>query len=119
MELKDKAELFKEEAYEAFEKGRYTLVPFFVEQAIQLYIKHILFKKFGDYPKTHNLRILFEELNKILDVKNFIYKNDDIIDLIMTSYIEARYTPMEYSRKSAEKSLKFLEEFLEVIKDEI
>ena len=118
MELKDKADLFKEEAFEAFEKGRYTLVPFFVEQALQLYIKHILFKNFGDYPKTHDLRILLQELSDILKIE-VVSEQEDVMDLIMTSYIEARYTPMEYSRKSAKRALKFLEKFYEAVKDEL
>lgn len=119
MELKDKARIFEEEAIEAFEKGRYFLVLFFVEQSIQLYIKHILLKKFGDYPKTHNLRILLKELNKIKNIEEFVIENEDIIDLLITSYIESRYTEVEFSRKSAERSIEFLKKFKEIIKDEL
>ena len=71
MNLKEKAQLFEEEAYEAFEKKRYTLVLFFVEQVIHLYVKYILFKRFGDYPKAHNLKTLFNELNKVISLKDF------------------------------------------------
>jgi len=51
MNLKKKAEYFEEEAYEAYKKERYTLVVFFVEQSVQLYIKHLLFKKYKIIPK--------------------------------------------------------------------
>jgi HEPN domain-containing protein len=37
--LKKKAKYFEEEAREAYEKSRYTMVLFFVEQAIKLYLK--------------------------------------------------------------------------------
>ncbi len=117
MDLSKKAKMFEEEAYEAFEKGRYTFTILFAEQSIQLYIKHILFKNFGDFPKIHNLRVLFKGLNKIRDLSDFIEENSAIIDLLMTAYIEARYTSMEYSKVSAELALKFLEKFKEKIKD--
>ena len=119
MELKEKAKVFEEEAFEAFSKERYFLVLFFVEQSIQLYIKHILLKKFGDYPKTHNLRVLFKELNKVVNLQKFLEENEDIIDLLVTSYIESRYTEVEFSKKSAEKALEFLKKFKEIIKDEL
>ncbi|MEM0476560.1 MAG: HEPN domain-containing protein [Candidatus Aenigmatarchaeota archaeon] len=118
-ELKTKAKYFEEEAFEAFKNKRFTLVVFFVEQAIQLYLKYLLFKKVGEYPKTHNLRILFNEASKIINLKNFIQENEEIIDLLQTSYIEARYTPTEFSKKSAKIALEFLKKFKKVLKNEI
>jgi HEPN domain-containing protein len=115
--IEKKAKYFEEEAYEAYNNKRYTLVLFFVEQAIQLYIKSILYKYFGDFPKTHNLRILFEELCKIRDIRDFVKENEEIIDLLMTAYIEARYTDMEYSETSAKKALEFLEKFKKIVNE--
>lgn len=64
--LKDNAEYFEKKAFEALEeKPRFVL--FFPEQAIQLYIKYILAKEFGDYPKTHKISLLFEEFSKITE----------------------------------------------------
>jgi HEPN domain-containing protein len=117
--LKKKAKYFEDEAREAYEKSRHTMVLFFLEQAIQLYLRYLIYKRIGDYPKIHNLRILFENLNKLVDISKFVSENEEIIDLLTTSYIEAKYAMMEYSKKSAEISLKFLEKFKEKFKNEI
>jgi len=117
--LKKKAKYFEEEAREAYEKSRFTLVLFFVEQSLQLYLKYLIYKRIGDYPKTYNLKILFDNLNRLINKSEFISENEEIIDLLTTSYIESRYTMMEYSKKSAEISLKFLDKFKEKFNNEI
>jgi len=117
--LKKKAKYFEEEAREAYEKNRFTLVLFFVEQSIQLYLKYLIYKRIGDYPKTYNLKVLFENLNRLIDISEFITENEEIIDLLTTSYIESRYTMMEYGKKSVELSLRFLDKFKEKFKNEI
>jgi len=55
----------------------------------------------------------------LVDIFEFVSENEEILDLLTTSYIEARYTMMEYSKKSAEISLKFLDKFKEKFKNEI
>jgi len=92
---------------------------FLFEQSIQLYLKYLIYKRIGDYPKTHNLKILFDNLNRLINISEFISENEEIIDLLTTSYIESRYTMMEYSKKSAEISLKFLDKFKEKFNNEI
>jgi len=92
---------------------------FFVEQSLQLYLKYLIYKRIGDYPKTYNLKILFDNLNRLINKSEFISENEEIIDLLTTSYIESRYTMMEYSKKSAEISLKFLDKFKEKFNNEI
>ncbi|ADC66420.1 HEPN domain protein [Ferroglobus placidus DSM 10642] len=117
--LKENAEYFEKKAFEAIkEKPKFVL--FFSEQALQLYVKYILTKELGDYPKTHNLRILFNELAKINDKAKVFYEdNADVFDLLEEAYVTARYLNKEYSIKSAEKALnllklkKFKEEFKE------
>ena len=82
--LKENAEYFEKKAIEALkEKPRFVL--FFAEQAIQLYIKYILAKELEDYPKTHKLKVLFEELSKIYE------RFADYIDLLEEAYITTRY----------------------------
>uniref|UniRef100_A0A7C3MA68 HEPN domain-containing protein n=1 Tax=Archaeoglobus fulgidus TaxID=2234 RepID=A0A7C3MA68_ARCFL len=114
--LKENAEYFERKAIEAIkEKPRFVL--FFAEQAIQLYIKYILAKELGDYPKTHKISLLFEELSKIAEnAMEFYEKYAEYFDLLEEAYITTRYLGKEYSFKSAENALKVLKEFKEVFK---
>ena len=63
--LKRNAEYFEKKACEAIDEGAYGFSMFFVEQALQMWIKYILAKNVGDYPKTHRFSILFEALSKV------------------------------------------------------
>ncbi|MDT7887336.1 MAG: HEPN domain-containing protein [Thermoproteota archaeon] len=63
--LKENAEYFEKKAKEAYLEKRYKFVLFFVEQSIQLYLKYILFKNFGEYPKTYKIIGLINELKEL------------------------------------------------------
>jgi len=108
--LRENAEFFEGKAREAIkEKPRFVL--FFVEQAIQLYIKYILAKVLEDYP-------LFHELSKIDErAKKFYEDYADVLDLVEEAYITARYLGKEYSEKSAKRALEMLDSFKEVFKE--
>ena len=107
---------FEELAYISFEKGKYNLAAFAIEQAIQLYLKHLLFEKVGDFPKTHSFSLLFKEASKICkDLEDFYKKNYPILRIIYDSYFQTRYFPTSYSKEEVELMLKALEEFKEVI----
>jgi len=111
--LKRRAEQFEEEAREAFDKGNYNFTLFFVEQAIQLYLKYILAKRLGDFSKTHGLVLMFKELASILGdrVLKFLSENRVMLDLLTEAYVGSRYLDMEYGKETAEAALKFLERF--------
>jgi len=115
--LKENAEYFEKKAVEALkEKPRFVL--FFAEQALQLYIKYILAKALDDYPKTHNLRMLFQALSKVDSrAVEFYDEYSDVLDLIEESYITARYIGKEYSSKSARKAIDVLKKFKEVFRN--
>jgi|BEDMetMinimDraft_1075159.scaffolds.fasta_scaffold14671_1 Uncharacterized conserved protein related to C-terminal domain of eukaryotic chaperone, SACSIN len=110
--LKENAEYFEKKAKEAYEEKRFKFVLFFVEQSIQLYLKYILYKNLGEYPKTHKLKEIIEDASLISkDFLNFYNKFADIFDLVEESYITARYLDKEYSEVSAKKVLELLSEF--------
>ncbi len=44
--------------------GEYNLAAFNLEQAVQPLLKYILAMKFGDFPRTHSVKILMEEAGK-------------------------------------------------------
>lgn len=61
-----------------FERGRYSLVLFHVEQFLQLYLKHLLYRKIGDFPKTHSIIRLPKDLEfsrKALKVVEWLEKH--------------------------------------------
>lgn len=55
--LKQKALRFYKKAVESLEKGEFDFAILFVEQSIQLSQKYLILRRFGEIPKTHNLRI--------------------------------------------------------------
>jgi HEPN domain-containing protein len=68
-----------------------------------------LAKGFGDYPKTHKIGLLFEELSKITeDTMSFHEKYAEYLGLLEEANITTRYSGKEYSHKSAEKALEVL-----------
>lgn len=112
--LKKNAIKFLEEAKESFRRGDYAFTMLFVEQAFQLALKYLLAKKFGDFPRTHSLKLLFELAgdNKL---EAFYRENVDLIREIELAYIASRYTEVEYTKAVAERALQLAESFMEVI----
>lgn len=96
-------------AEKAFELEMYNLTLFHCEQAIQLYLKYLLAKRMGDYPKTHKIWELLADVGKVtgkpLNIPNMM------LDLLEEAYIASRYLPKEYSRETVEEVLKFTREF--------
>lgn len=113
--LKKNALKFLEEAREAFGKGDYNLTMFFVEQFFQLSLKYLLYKKYGDFPKTHSLKVLFE-LTKDKSLIEYYRENLDLFRDIELSYIASRYLDVEYSDRVARQALSLAENFLKWLK---
>jgi len=113
--LKTNALKFLEKAEESFEKGEYNFTMFFCEQFFQLSLKYLIAKRYGDFPKTHSLKLLFE-LTKDSNLMKFYRDNLDVLRDVELSYIASRYFDVEYSERSAEKGLKVAKKFLEVAK---
>ena len=63
--LKRRARAFLESAKADFDRGDYDLVLFHVEQFFSLYLKHLLYLRLGDYPKTHSIMRLLKDLRRI------------------------------------------------------
>ncbi|MEM2123354.1 MAG: HEPN domain-containing protein [Candidatus Bathyarchaeia archaeon] len=60
--LRRRASEFLYESESALKSGRYNLACFFSDQAVQLYAKSVLLEFVGDYPRTHSIRMLLEEI---------------------------------------------------------
>ncbi|MCS7150910.1 MAG: HEPN domain-containing protein [Endomicrobia bacterium] len=117
--LKERADKFYEIAKECYKKGYFDLAAFNIEQAVQLYIKSVLYKLVGDFEKTHDL---FELLNdykiisgKTQEVDELIKNHKQIINELNIAYITSRYLPSKFFKEQLEDMFKFLEELLKIL----
>ena len=69
---------------------------------------------FREFPKTHNLKVLFE-LTEDEKLTEFYRNNVDLLREIELSYVASRYFDVEYSKNVAEKSLNLAKKFLKVV----
>jgi HEPN domain-containing protein len=103
--LKEGALQFLEMSKAAAERDFYELALFHAEQALQLYIKYLIYK-LGDFPTTHFLRDL---LNKVLELYGAVCNLDDflrrrsaVFALLEHAYITSRYLPFKARREDYE-----------------
>lgn len=117
--LKEKAEGFLEDAEFDISKEKWFLAAFHLEQTCQLYLKYYLFKKLGDYPKTHSLDELLIELGKVYskkEIDKFRKKWASTIGDLNQAYITSRYLPVEFNQFQVEKMLSFTKELIKLLK---
>ncbi len=104
----------------ALENELYDLACFLAEQALQLYMKSLLLELVGEYPRTHSIRRLLGELNRILSsekINEFTWSNRARISMLEDAYYMARYHVKEYTREDAEDMVKLVEEAVRLIED--
>ncbi|MEM7819041.1 MAG: HEPN domain-containing protein [Candidatus Aenigmatarchaeota archaeon] len=119
--LKERAESFFRDAELAIKETRWNSAAFHLEQACQLYLKYFLFKKIGDFPKTHSLRRLLKSIGKAYskeeDIDNFVERNEEVLFSLEQAYIVSRYLPVEFSEKQVNKMLQFFKELLTLLQN--
>ena len=116
--LKRRAKAFLESARADYARGDYDLVLFHVEQFLQLYLKYLLYRRIGDYPKTHSLIRLLRDVMRVYGdnvLREFYEENMEALYLLEEAYITSRYLPREYDREIAERILGFAKKALEVL----
>ena len=109
---------FLEEARIALRRGSFDIACFLAEQALQLYLKSILLELVGDYPRTHSVRRLLGEVNRLLnssELEEFIRVNRIRLSVLEDAYLMARYFIKEYSREDAEDMIKLVKETINII----
>jgi len=83
---------------------------------MQFFLKYLLVKETGFFPKVHDLEILFKSLGEIYpEVTEFYNKNQDTIWEIHYAYTNSRYGEKEYPKQLVERFLRVLDEFYELI----
>jgi HEPN domain-containing protein len=119
--LKERAEGFLENARENLEKGRYYLAAFNLEQASQLYLKYYLFLKIADFPRTHSLRELLEDIgktyNKEENIKTFLKERALAIADLEGAYLSSRYLPSVFNKEQIERMKQFVEELSDFLRN--
>ncbi|WP_456478549.1 HEPN domain-containing protein [Geoglobus ahangari] len=111
--LKNNALKFLKKAEESLRDGDYNFTMFFAEQSLQLMLKYLIAKKFGEFPKTHNLKTLFYLTDDEMLIK-FYEDNMDILRELELSYVASRYFDVDYSEDVAKKGVETVRKFMEV-----
>ena len=107
--LRKRAREFFEEAEGLLEKRRYNLSAFNLEQAVQLWVKYLIGKKLGDWPKTHYFSELIPQLAKVYEqekISEFYKENELFFDSLEDAYFTSRYFPKEFTENSLKCFLK-------------
>lgn len=84
---------------------------------MQLYLKHLLYRRLGDFPKTHSSTELFKQVIKAYDspaTAQFYRENLEMVALLEESYISSRYLPKTYGKDVADKAIAFSSKLKEV-----
>lgn len=118
--LKKRAQDFLRDAEVAISDRRWNSAAFHLEQVCQFLIKYYLFLKWKDFPKTHSLKTLLEELAEAYPenkkkIKNFLEKNQHIIVDLEQAYITARYLPVEFNEAQVKEMVKFKNNLLNLL----
>lgn len=103
------------EAEHALRRGSYDVACFLAEQSLQLYLRHVLLKVVGDYPRTHSIRHLLGEVARVAgsrEVEDFMRRNRARLLALEDAYLMARYFTREYGREDAEDSVRSSRRYL-------
>jgi len=114
--LKKNADEFLKNAEYLMEKGVLNLAAFNIEQAVQLYLKYLLAKKIGEFPKTHSIKRLIFECSKFCrELGRILKENINTIGEIEVAYISSRYYPIEFLEDEVKNMLNVAVKIREVV----
>ncbi len=117
--LKRRALVFFRNAMRNFDDGDYDVSMFNLEQAVQLYIKYLIYLKLGDFRKSHDLKVLFKDLLRLYGdcgLKDFYRVYSDKLRILSDAYILSRYIPVEYDREEVQDMINVVKKLMEVFK---
>lgn len=100
--------------------GDYDIAAFMADQAVQLYLKSVIFELTGEVPRVHAIRRLMRLLRELYGepdlFDDFVRENRSLLIRLEEAYISSRYLPREYERDEAEELVDFAEEAIGFIK---
>lgn len=115
--LKERAREFWDEAAKLKAEGKFNLAAFHIEQAAQLWMKYLIGRKVGDFPKTHYFNELVSGFAKAYDDKSILefYKERELFfDNLEDAYFTSRYYPRTFTANSVEQLLNYAQDFIQV-----
>jgi HEPN domain-containing protein len=116
--LKERSRKFFLNALHLFRKGDYDICAFNLEQSCQLYLKYLIAKKIGDWPKTHYIQELVKRLSEVYErpeINNYLLENEIFFDDLTDAYFTSRYLPKTFNRNLAKKMIQEYKKFLKFI----
>lgn len=117
--LQDRALRMLRVAEQNLESGHFDLAAFMAEQAVQLFIKSLIFKATGEIPRMRMVRQLLGVFGEISDrkrVEGFVRRNRSLLIRLEEAYISSRYLPRKYEREEAEELVNFAKEVIGFVK---
>lgn len=127
LRLKRRALRFLTDARLDYNEGYYDLSAFHVEQALQLYIKAVIFELFGKEYEGHGIRELLGYLAKLLRENDYKELADRVEETtrrlrgelisIEDAYIDSRYEDVEYDREDVERLINTAEGIINLLED--
>jgi len=120
--LKKRSKEFYENAKDLFKKAIFNLSVFNLEQSCQLFLKYLIGKKIGDWPKTHYLDELIKELAKAYKKKivlEYFQENELFFENLSDAYFTSRYLPKEFTQTIVEKLFLEFEAFIRFLEKKL
>jgi len=118
--LRERALQFLEMSKTAAERGFYELALFHAEQAPQLYVKYLIYRRLGDLPKTHFLRDLLDRAAElygdVCGLGEFLRRRSAVLTLLEHAHMTSRYLPLRARREDYEAARDVLEEAARVFR---
>jgi HEPN domain-containing protein len=114
--LKKRAASFLELARYSLQRGLYDVAAFNAEQAAQLYLKATLLELVGDFPRTHSIIFLLNELKRVggKKVEDFVRENKRGLHVLEDTYLTSRYFYKLFDREDVEDLISLAEKVMDL-----
>lgn len=121
--LRRRARSLLKHAYIYLNDGDFDLACYNCQQALELYLKSIIYELFSEEVKTYSLRELFEKLHEKLRNTGRV-RDAELVESIVKNYknaivglegagVDARYGMKPYDRRDAINSIEAVEQIIE------
>lgn len=103
--LRERAEKFLKVGEMLLGEDVLDLAAFHFHQAAELILKYALFRKAGDYPRTHSIRRLIGLLSRSTGdegIMDFLRENIDALSNLENAYMTSRYLPADFYKEEVE-----------------
>ncbi len=119
----EKSRRFYENSIINQDKKYYDIALFNLQQSMEFLLKALLLKNSGEYPRSHNLKILMNSLSELSNenckniINTYISKNGVKLSFLSDAYISSRYFISSYSEDDVVQLVDMVRHFREDIVD--